>query len=133
MTHKLNHTGNFAIALASGINEEINHALKQIEEKKTDPMQRAIDTSIANPQDKPLVLWGFFWMDCVHDGGPVLQSIHVSKRSALRAMIRAQSARWDKSRENTKPSLCRAAMREFDYRLQRQLEDYSVHHVVVQP
>ena len=79
-------------------------------------------------------MWGFFWTDCIHESAPALQSLHLSKRGALRAMISAQYARWESDRDNAPPSMCRLPRRYVrDYRCFRSMERFVVCPIEVSP
>lgn len=119
-----------ATALASGLGTPISTADAP---RVASSLNLFFSQGAAAASQVPPVLWGFFWCDCVYEGGPVLQSLHRSKRSALRAMIRAQTARWESSRDNGIPSLCGRPRREFEYRPARRMEGYSVRAVEVLP
>lgn len=96
-------------------------------------LQHAYRQGHAAASALPAVLWGFFWSDCIYEGGPVLQSLHRSKRAALQAMIRDQSARWDAGRDNRTPSVCRRPRCDGDYREFRKMEGFFVRPVEVLP
>jgi hypothetical protein len=53
------------------------------------------------------VLYGFFYTDCYHESGLVLQSLHRSKRNAFRAKQKAQWSAWEKCLDNGPPSRMR--------------------------
>ena len=81
-------------------------------------------------------LWGFFWTDCIHESGPMLQSLHRSKMGSMRAMIAAQAARWDACRAGTATGMHLDGAGTFaarDYRDRRAYEAYAVRPVEVLP
>lgn len=79
-------------------------------------------------------LYGFFWCDDIHDSGLMLQSLHATKRGALRAMIAAQAARWLACRSGRDSCLHTGlSMHEQDYLHSRRYEAYAVRAVPVQP
>lgn len=95
--------------------------------------RQGVASGLATAPKPPTVLWGFFWTDCYHESAPALQTLHLSKREAVRAMIRAQAERWEAGRDNTAASSCSAPLSTFDYRLRRSFERFSVRAVQVLP
>lgn len=79
----------------------------------------------------PAVLYGFFWTDCVHESGLMLQSLHRSKVGALRAMIEFQAACWEASRSVEFSGLHGAE--RYDYRDHRPFQAFAVRPVRLLP
>ena len=80
------------------------------------------------------VLWGFFWTDCVYESAMTLQTLHRSKREAVRSMIRFQSSFWEKDRDNARSSMCRVPRRQMSsYWDSRRTERFEVRAVEVLP
>lgn len=83
-----------------------------------------------------MILYGFFWSDCLYESGPMLQSLHRSKMGALRAMIAAQAARWEGCRSGADSGLHLDGIGTFkarDYRDDRAMEAFSVRRVNLLP
>lgn len=83
-----------------------------------------------------MILYGFFWSDCLYESGPMLQSLHRSKMGALRAMIAAQAARWEGCRSGADSGLHLDGLGTFkshDYRRDRVMESFSVRPVSLLP
>ena len=53
------------------------------------------------------ILWGFFYTDCYHESGLMLQSLHRSKRNAFKAMLKAHQCAWMLMMDNGPPSRLR--------------------------
>ena len=76
-----------------------------------------------------MILYGFFWSDCIYESGPVLVSIHRSKMGALRAMITTQATRWEYCRSGADSGLHLDGIGTFkarDYRDYRAMEAFSI-------
>ena len=81
-----------------------------------------------------MTLYGFYWTDCIHESGLMLQSLHASKAGAYRAMTEAQFARWVACRSGTDSRLHLGLPKyDPDYRRFRAYENYTVQPVKVQP
>lgn len=83
-----------------------------------------------------MMLYGFFWTDCVYESGLMLQSLHRSKVGALRAMIATQAALWERCRSGANSGVHLEGIGTFrarDYRDYRSHQDFAVRPVKVLP
>lgn len=74
----------------------------------------------------PTTVYGFFYSDCLYESAPALQSLHRTKRAALKAMIAFQYEKWVACRDNTLPSMLGSSRKELDYQPLRHLHGYRV-------
>ena len=83
-----------------------------------------------------MTLYGFFWTDCVYESGLMLQSLHRSKVGALRAMIKAQSDRWERCRSGSDTGIHMDGCGTFkarDYRGYRDSQRFAIRSVKAFP
>ena len=85
----------------------------------------------APPPARP-VFYGFFWSDCIHEAGLMLQSLHSTKEGAWRAMVAAQAGRWLACRTGDDSGIHTGlSQRQLDYRRERRHQAYAVRPVEV--
>lgn len=83
-------------------------------------------------------LYGFFYTGDYHECGAMLQTLHYTKRGALRAMIARQYAAWEDSRSNKDsgihmPRMYRRERGLDDFRAERDMHRYFVSIVLTNP